>query len=41
MILESGRTQALEGLIRCMRQTGQEEQAAEYERQLEESVDEV
>lgn len=36
LILESGRTQALEGLVRCYRQMGQEEQAAEYERQLRE-----
>ncbi len=38
LILESGRTQALEGLIRCSRQTGQERQAEEYERQLKEST---
>ncbi len=36
LILESGRTQALEGLARCHRKTGQEEQAAVYEKQLEE-----
>ena len=41
LILESGRTQALEGLIRCCRQMGQEERAAEYERQLKESGNEV
>lgn len=34
LILESGRTWALKGLVRCYRQMGQEEQAAEYERQL-------
>lgn len=34
LILESGRTQALEGLVRCCRQMGQEEQAVEYEKQL-------
>ena len=36
LILESGRTQALEGLARCHRKMGQEEQAAVYEKQLEE-----
>lgn len=41
LILESGRTQALEGLIRCCRQMGQEQQAVEYERRLKESGDEV
>ncbi|MDE5950492.1 MAG: glycosyltransferase family 2 protein [Acetatifactor sp.] len=41
LTLESGGTQALEGLVRCHRQMGQEEQAAEYERQLEESINEV
>lgn len=34
LILDSGGAQALEGLIRCHRQMGQEEQATEYERVL-------
>lgn len=37
LILESGTTQALEGLARCHRRMGQEEQAVAYERQLVES----
>lgn len=36
LILESGRRQALEGLVRCYRQMGEEEQAAAYEIRLEE-----
>lgn len=35
LILESGRRQALEGLVRCYRQMGEEEQAAAYEARLE------
>lgn len=34
LTLASGSRQALEGLVRCCKQMGQEEQAAEYERQL-------
>lgn len=41
LILESGRRQALEGLARCCGQMGQEEQAAEYRRQLEECAYEM
>lgn len=40
LILESGGVRALEGLIRCHRQMGQEEQAAEYERELRALTDE-
>lgn len=40
LILESGGARALEGLIRCHRQMGQEEQAAEYERELRALTDE-
>lgn len=36
LILESGRRQALEGLVRCCRQMGEEEQAEAYEIRLEE-----
>ncbi len=41
LFLESGGAQALEGLVRCHRQMGQEEQAAEYERQLKDLTDDI
>lgn len=41
LVLESGGAQALEGLARCCRQMGQEEQAAEYERQLRELREDI
>lgn len=37
LILESGRKQALEGLVRCYRQLGEEGQAALYEQKLRET----
>lgn len=37
LALESGGRKALEGLVRCYRQMGQEEQAAEYEMRLKET----
>lgn len=40
LILESGRKQALEGLVRCYRQMGQEDWAKECERQLAEYQEE-